>query len=188
MAEVDAGSAESISAAENALRDLIESELTTKLGVDWLDKCGSTPERIALWKARQSEDQKRREGTVVSDGLLNFSDLTDLQIIIDKNWDRFSACLGKKKTFDVYIERLVDFRQPKMHSRSLLPFERSLIDGITGEIRNKVTIYRSGVGPNKEYFPRIEQVRDSFGNAVEPALSVNDTKLILHPGEVVRLN
>ena len=52
-----------------------------------------------------------------------------------------------------------------MHSRTLVPFEGALAEGMTGEIRNKVTSYRSELDLADRHFPRIEYVRDSFGNA-----------------------
>ncbi|MEE3127442.1 MAG: hypothetical protein VX494_09545, partial [Actinomycetota bacterium] len=67
--------------------------------------------------------------------------------------------------FGVYFDRLDQFRNPPAHSRELLPFERDLLAGMAGEIRNRVTIYRSEMGPSREYYPRIEWVRDSFGNS-----------------------
>lgn len=180
---LDIGSAESISAAENALRDLIESELSSSLGADWLTNCGCTPERIAKWQETRTADQARREGAVVSDRLIYFSEFFDLKTIIDRNWQQFSGCLGDKQTFDLYMDKLNGFRNPRMHSRNLLPFERSLIDGMTGELRNKITIYRSGSGPDREFFPRIESITDSFGNVNMPNIAT--TPLILHPGDRV---
>ena len=40
-----------------------------------------------------------------------------------------------RKTFDVYMDRLEEFRNPPMHSRTLVPFEVALVEGMTGEIR-----------------------------------------------------
>ena len=63
------------------------------------------------------------------------------------------------------MNRLEGFRNAPMHSRTLVPFEGALAEGMTGEIRNKVTSYRSELDLADRHFPRIEYVRDSFGNA-----------------------
>ncbi len=88
------------------------------------------------------------------------------------------------------MDRLEDFRNPEMHSRALLPFEAALVEGMTGEIRNKVTLFRSGDDDLDRHFPRIEQVRDSFGHSVtgrrDDGLGrVTDTNVTLRPGEEV---
>lgn len=104
-----------------------------------------------------------------------------------KHWTFFSECLGDLKTMRIYLERLASFRNPEMHGRDLLPFEEHLVLGITGEIRNKVTIYRSQRDDEREYFPRIEHAADSFGNIAErdgPNLSAR-TNLVLRPGGTV---
>jgi hypothetical protein len=75
-----------------------------------------------------------------------------------------------------------------MHGRDLLPFERQLAAGIGGDIRNRITIYRSGRGPSQEYFSRVEYVRDSFGRTAygEGSTRTDDPPIItVHPGELV---
>lgn len=73
----------------------------------------------------------------------------------------------EKKRFDVYMDRVEDFRNVPMHSRELLPFEERLLEGIAGEIRNLVTIYRSQLAPDGKHYPVVESIVDSFGTAAE---------------------
>ena len=179
---------DSINAVEVVLRDLIEKTLGEQFGSDWIEQSGVTPERIEGWRRRKAEEAKRRDGTVLEEGILQFSDFTDLKVIIEKHWALFKSCFGERKTFDVYMSRLEDFRNPEMHSRALLPFETALVEGITGEIRNKVTLFQSGTDDLDRHFPRIEQVRDSFGNTASGTGwmdRTNDTGLVLHPGDTV---
>lgn len=151
--------------AENALRDLIRHVLSGEHGADWIDHLGVTDDRLTRWKGRQIEETKRREGRTSSNhDLLDYSDLPDLTSIIRKNWPLFKDSLGSKKTFDVYMDRLEAFRVAVVHSRDLLPFERQILSGVSGEIRNRVTIVLAGSDPDREYFPRLERARDSFGN------------------------
>jgi hypothetical protein len=71
----------------------------------------------------------------------------------------------------------------------VLPFEVALAEGMTGELRQQVTLFRSSGlgGPEPEYFPRIESVTDSLGNQKvgltgDPFLRTNIT---LRPGEEI---
>lgn len=178
---------DAINALEVVLRDLITETLAEALGAEWIDQCG-TPERIQKWRNAQAEDAKRRDGVVPEDRLIYYSDFPDLRGIIDKYWPHFKACFGDKKAFDVYMERLEEFRNPEMHSRELVPFEQSLVDGMTGELRNKVTLYRGSKDVNLDrHFARVEHIRDSFGHSVstDEPLGMTLTDLVLRPGDEV---
>lgn len=186
--QTDQDPADAITTAENTLRELISSTLAAADGPDWIDSCGLSGDRLKRINDRLAEERRRRQGTVIDDRWLYYSDLTDLKTIIDKRWEAFKPCLADKQTTDVYLDRLVDLRTAQMHGRDLLPFERHLADGISGEFRNRVTLYRSGVGASREFFPRIEYVRDSFGNTALGYGSQDtrvETGLTLHPGDVV---
>lgn len=177
---------DAISAVETVLRDLIEQVLSDEFGEEWIEQCG-TPAKIEKWRERQVEETKTRDGTTTEERLLSYSDFTDLARVIKKHWELFKPCLGDRKTFDVYMDRLEEFRNPKMHSRALVPFEGALVEGMTGEIRNKVTIFRSGLDPEDRHFPRIEYVRDSFGHAPTGGSPMDTllTGLTLYPGDEV---
>lgn len=183
-----------LNVTENVLRDLISDVLGVQHGDTWQDHLGVTAERRAKWEERRTEERKRRTGGVVDERSLYYADFTDLWTIIgnEKNWALFKDCFGKKKTLEAYLDRLGDFRNPSAHSRSLLTFERDLINGMTGEIRQKVTIYRSkgGGGPEPEHFPRIDEVRDSYGHTTAGAHALPGgyfvrTGLTLRPGDSV---
>ena len=149
---------DALNAVEVAIRELIGETLEAQFGPDWVEECG-TPERIEGWRGRRDEERKRRDGAVTEDRLIYYSDFTDLRKIIVKHWGHFLDCFGDRKKFEVYMERLEEFRNPQMHSRSLLPFEVALLQGMAGEIRNQITIYRGGrAGSLDEHFPRIDHV------------------------------
>lgn len=179
---------EDITSAENALRDLIESVLAPALRPNWLESSGLTPERLDIMRGRVAAETASRPGGLVEQRLIYYSDLPDLKTIIRKHWERFKPCLGDQRTCYVNLDRLNRFRNAQMHGRQLLPFEQALTAGISGEFRNRVALFRSERGPSREYFPRIEYVRDSFGNvrhghgtSGEP----DKTDLILHPGDEI---
>lgn len=175
--------AAAINNLEVVLRDLIAQVLAAELGDEWITQCG-TAERIQKWRERREEEAKKRDGTMVEKRLIYFADFTDLAPIIKKHWDLFQACLGEKKTFETYMGRLEDFRNAPMHSRALVDFEQRLIQGMTGEIRNKVTLFQTEANAADRHFPRIEFVRDSFGRSA----STGDTlppDFTVHPGDEI---
>lgn len=175
----------SINTLENALRDLVETILQ---GTDE-GRLGVSAERVSVWKLRRDEEPKRRPGGKVEERLIYYSELHDVVQVIRKNWERgFKDCFGDRKRFDVYMDRIAAFRNPDAHSRALLPFEEYLVLGITGELRQAITIYLSegSGGPDREYFPRIEEIRDSFGNrAGGGSISYVQTNLTLRVGDTI---
>jgi hypothetical protein len=184
---------DSINAAENALRDLVEALLRMKHGDSWFDKLGLTRHRVSTWTERREEEQKRRPGGEVEERLLYYSEFHDVVEIVLKNWDGgFKDCFLNKKRFEVYTERLSTFRNPDAHSRSLFPFEEQLVLGMTGELRQDITLFlsRGGGGPEPEHFARIESVSDSFGGrAVGTSTSavggIHSSSVVLREGDVV---
>jgi hypothetical protein len=165
--------AEAITRVENVLRDLIEETLRQRHGDDWLAHLSVSEEELDSWRKKQQEDRKRRGSEIAEERLLYYADLHDLAPILKKNWQLFSLCLGDLKEIEVYLGKLEDLRPPQAHGRTLLPFEKNLVLGISGDIRQKVTVYRSKQSPESEFFARIESVKDSLGNV----LAESDSKL-----------
>jgi len=179
---------------ENVLRGLIQDVLRETYGTEWSGHLGVTAERIAGWEERRDAEGKRRSGAVIEERILWYSNFTDLFTMIRKNWDLFKECFGDLKKVEMYLQRLAEIRDPGAHSRALLPFENALIEGLTGELRQQVTLYRAGGGggPEPEHFARIEEVRDSFGNRVAGSGSADpglrDCDVILRPGDRLELS
>ena len=175
----------SIQDAENVLRDLIQILMSSRHGDSWVEHLGATSERVAQWKERRDTERRRRSGAVIDEHIFWYSDFSDLWTIIKKNWDLFKPCFGDLKRVEVYLDRLGALRNPGAHSRALLPFERSLVEGMTGELRQQVTLFiSSGAGgPESEHFPRIEVVRDSFGHH---AMGKQGEFVFVHPDITLR--
>lgn len=150
---------EAIYFLEVILRDLIRSELGDSWRMDF------TEEDMARLDAKREEEVKKRSGSIVSRDLLDYTEFTQVQRVITKHHETFAPALGRKKHVEDTWRRLNGLRNPTMHSRGLLPFERDLLNGLVGEIRNQVTLYRSTKGPDMEYYPIIESVTDSFGRS-----------------------
>lgn len=182
---------EAFSTVENSLRDVIERVLHSKHGTDWLSSAGVTHEKLQKWGERRDEERKRRPGVQVEDRLLYFANFEDLADIVRRNWDQgFFDCFGNLARFKAYAERLVSLRNPDAHSRPLRPFEEHLVLGISGEIRQQVTIYFSSGGPSDEpeHFARIEEIVDNYGLRARGGASsslMTQSPVTLRPGDVV---
>lgn len=177
---------------ENALRDLVERLLRERDGDEWLANAGVSAERLQIWNDRLKAEPKRRPGGDVDPRSIYYADFFDVVGIVKRNWELFKPCFEDRKRFDVYTDRLSAFRDPDAHSRALRPFEEQLVLGMTGELRQDITVFLSSGagGPEREHFARIEEIRDSFGaRQVGKLISGWPGDLrssnILRPGDVV---
>lgn len=171
--------------AENTLRDFIAVRLSHELGPDWIEKCGVSDERIAKWRERKEAEVRRQVSGTVEARLLYYADFYDLKPILKKHWAHFSVALGELKTLEVWLSDLERLRDPDAHRRELMPHQKALAVGISGEIRSRLIRYRSKLETNEDCFPRIECVRDSLGNVSTPPGCSSDTKLVLRPGDLI---
>lgn len=179
---------QSLKDAENALRDFIAAVLIAKHGQSWVDHTGVSPDRLAKWTERKETEAKRQQAGVVEERILYYADFYDLGTILKKNWGDFAPALGEWKSMEVWLKELERLRDPDAHRRELLPHQKHLILGISGEIRNRIVRYRNKQETADDFFPRIESARDSLGNIWTPegpsSLGVV-TETILRPGDVI---
>lgn len=170
---------------ENALRDLIYEVLSKQHGTDWERHLGITDERMVRWKKRRSDEQARQKGAPTEDRLLYYADFYDLWEIIRKNWLSLKVVLGEQRTIEVWLAELERLRDPNAHSRDLLPFQKHLILGISGDIRGRIVRYRSKMDSVDDYFPKIESARDSVGHSWTPASSLSAVRPKVREGDLI---
>ena len=176
--------------AENSLRDFIAAVLSQSLGPNWVEQSGVPPERLEKWRERKVAEEKRQESGVVEERLIYYADFYDLKTILKKNWSaEFSTAFGDWKTFEVWLTELECFRDPDAHRRELLPHQKHLALGISGEIRTRIVRYRSRKETTEDCFPRIESARDSLGNiwvdTGGPSVKGVVTEIKLRPGDTI---
>jgi len=176
--------------AENSLRDFIAAVLSQTIGSDWVEHSGISPERLEKWRERKATEEKRQESGVVEERMIYYADFYDLKTILKKNWTtEFSAAFGDWKTFEVWLSELERLRDPDAHRRELLPHQKHLALGISGEIRTRIVRYRSRKETTEDCFPRFESARDSLGNiwvhTGELDLKLVLTKMVLNPGDTI---
>ena len=125
MADTTRDPHEAIREAENALRNLIAEILESTLGARWLEESGIVTERLELLRKRKEEEEKRRPLQRPDERLLYYADLSDLRKVIEKHWDQFQPILRDKREFEVFFDKLEDFRNPDAHQRGLWPYDGS---------------------------------------------------------------
>ena len=174
---------------ENSLRDFIESVLAKKYGQDWINKSGVSEDRINNWKTRKADEHKKLHGAgKAEDRLIYYSDFYDLKTIIEKKWndcEDFRSAFNDSKEIKLFLSILDKYRNTDAHRRELLSHQKHLIVGISGEVRNRIIIYRSQMENNDDkYFPKFESIRDNFGNTWTPnSPYAIETNLTLRPGD-----
>jgi len=109
-------------------------------------------------------EHQRREGVIVSDDLLAFADTRHLTKVIESNWATFAPVFKNRVRTGVSFEALTSYRNAVQHGRRLVPFERDLLSGISGQIRNMITLHLNRVQEARRHYPLIESATDSLGN------------------------
>lgn len=149
---------DSVRMVEQELRRIVRAILGNG---EWTSAPGAP--KIPPLEERQSEDSKRRNGAILSHDLLSYTELRHLTTLVMKNLEKFKPVFGEKERTKVFFGVLEDFRNPVSHSRELLPFERELLSGAAGQLRNQIALYRTRLEPSNSYYPVIESVVDNFG-------------------------
>ena len=149
---------QSLRIIETSLRLIVREKLPS-----WQTAPGAPS--IAALEGKQGEESRRRDGAVVSTDLLDYTATYELTKLILKNWDAgFHSVFDDKKRTESFFAILEDVRNTIAHNRDLLAFERDLLTGIAGMLRNQVAIARSSSNRSMNYYPLIETVTDNFGN------------------------
>ncbi|WP_118976317.1 hypothetical protein [Taibaiella koreensis] len=174
---------------ENAMRDFIAVKMEAQFGADWFPSSGISAERIEKWKEKREEERRKFGAVVLEERLLYFSDFYDLGVIIEKNWEKiFHPVFEDKKTFTIFWKLLGDYRNPDAHRRELLTFQKHLVAGMSGYLRNKIVVHRSKMETDNDIFPRIESITDNYGNVWVPGQGAGMFETILYPGEKLEFN
>jgi hypothetical protein len=171
-----------VETAERSLRYLVRAIR----GDDW--SADLTPEQIKRITQYREGEVARRVGVSLSSDLLEYTSLEHLADVIGRRWEDFKDVIGDQQTFFVNVKRFKGLRDPTSHIRPLVPYERELLSGIAGEWQNLAAKHRSAMGPDREWYPVIESIMDSFGRGVTPLLNIPSTAtdpVRLQVGDVV---
>ena len=154
-----------LAATENSLRLIIERIGRDSFGDDYLGRFGVSADVLRRWERSRAAEAQRRGAGILEQRLLYFSNMSELIAILRDNWPLFDPVFRQRDRTEVFLDKLRELRNPDAHNRELTDSEKSLIVGISGEIRTQVTRYLAERDSADEYFPRMESLRDSLGNA-----------------------
>ena len=107
---------------ENAVREVIQSRLEEKHGVDWWEK--GVPKKvreIAASRHQAAKDDSWLEGDKAS--LMTFVDFGQLAAIITENWEGFTDLIPSQQWLNQRLGELEQARNFIAHNRLLLPSE-----------------------------------------------------------------
>lgn len=146
---------------------LIEQDLRRLVKVVYGEEWVSSGNFDCTALARKRDDERgRRRAVVPSADLIDYTEFGELsRFILGTGWDRFAAALGTKRHMETYFSKIEGFRNPTMHSRTLMPFEEHLVLGISGELRNRIAIYMNDVDEPSKFYPVVEFIQDQLGNS-----------------------
>lgn len=143
---------------ENFLRNNTMYILKNQYGNDWKKHLGVTKERLEVWNSRMLEEGKRLKGQSIENRKIYYSDFYDLKTIIIKNWDIFKKCFDEKKIIEHQLSQLESFRNPNAHNRDLLDYQKHLLVGYIGNIKNGIMKFRGDIEKKSTYFPEYESL------------------------------
>jgi hypothetical protein len=169
---------EALATAETALRSIVR-EL---LGPDWHTRLSQ--KELEHAEARRVEEPRVRPGALETDDLLSYIDTSILTRLITENWEKFKPVFGNIKRSKVAFEALNVYRRRVAHHRPLLAFERDLLSGISGQIRNQIAIYRQAQNPAPQFYAQIGSAVDQEGR---PASTGNAYMLSRDPAPIIRV-
>lgn len=161
--------ARSLKDAESALRDFIERLLVKQYGEQWMKQSGLKREQLERWEENRRESESMESPSLSKESLIQFATIDELYDLLEKNWEGdFQAAFSDLETMKTYLKLIKNFRDPDLHRRELFIYQKHLLLGIAGEIRTRIAAFRSVLELGKDGFPRIEYIKDNYGNVWTP--------------------
>jgi hypothetical protein len=135
-----------INHTEQQLRDLISTVLSRSYGPSWEYSSSVWNDEIrGQLEERRRADQGNRPYQVVSQRLLDYSDIVDLRNIIERHWNLFGGVFQSKQRIMHRFDDLQTLRNPEMHGRpDILPYQKHLCLGVCGEIMAAIDYWSYG--------------------------------------------
>lgn len=187
---------ENAALCEGALRRLVETVMDENFGSNWVQE--QVPKRIQQqWNGLVRKQQAQRFDGLhhVSPEPFSFSDFRQLQKLVAKHQKLFEPVFGNMAATLAFWDRFAEIRNKSLHGKTLVAYETQLLQGISGLIRNQITMYLSTKDDAGDYYPRIETVWDSFGfvhhcttSDIEYQGAVHSTGSVVRPGDVVTIS
>ncbi|HEX8081561.1 MAG TPA: Swt1 family HEPN domain-containing protein [Jatrophihabitans sp.] len=146
---------EALETLETGLRLVIKEVV----GEDWVSQVKDA-ESLA---GRVTTEEHQRDGVITSTDPIDYTMFYQLLGMIKSNWQKFQPVFLDQKRFEVWMKEADHVRNAIAHQRPLVNHEQDLISGISLQIRNLITLFRTRQMSSNEYYPVIESARDNFG-------------------------
>ena len=173
----------SVKDAEIALRDFVDMVMCRKFGDHWTE---TKLDGKILQRLRQLKAEAESEPTAVvsEERLIYYAPLHQLLKIAGDFWESdFQLALGDLDKIKTYIKILEQYHTDHNIKRELFIYQKHLLMGVSGEIKTRLAAYRSLMETGREGFPRIEYVKDNFGNLWTPGKPIK-----IKTGQTLRVN
>lgn len=154
-----------LAATENSLRLIVDRVAQDAYGPDYLSRLGVKPKSIEAWERNRVRESERRGAGIHEERILYYSNFYDLEQIVLESWPLYEPVFKHREQTQVFLQKLRELRNPDAHRRELTDAEKSLIVGMSGELRTQITRYLAERDSPDEYFPKMEMLRDSLGNS-----------------------
>lgn len=150
---------------ENNLKSYINIVFTNLHGNDWMSKIKIPKSKLKSWELARIPNELSHNAIKGKEDLLQYTSIPDLRWLLKKHWNApLQQTFGDFENLDVYLRIIEDYRDPDSRRRELLTYQKHLILGVTGEIMTKISRARSLKEVGNPGYPRINSVKDSFGN------------------------
>lgn len=150
---------------EMIMKDFISMIITDTWGKNWMTESGLSDARLKELNQIRLKYEQEFNPLTTEGRLLNYCNFIDIITIISTHWNnQFEVAFGDFENIKAYLRTLQKFQNPDAFNRPLLSFEKHFILGVTGTIRNNISVYRTWKEVGKEGFPIIDSVKDNFAN------------------------
>lgn len=154
--------------AENSLREFLHQIWTNRYGEDWHVNISGASGLYPKWEEKRLPDELEHNSIKGREKLIQYATIDELRMLIKETWgEELQQLFDDRKTLDVYLKILDDYRNPDSRRRELFVYQKHLLLGISGDIRNRIVTWRSKMEAGGIY-SRIESVRDNIGNNWTP--------------------
>lgn len=139
--------ADSISETEQVMRDVIYEVMNQRYGINWEtdERTGFSDFEIRALEERRNQERSTLGDHLVSNRLLDYSYISDLEKIICKNWPEFSQIFPSRETTSVYMKHIGKYRNPVIHKRrGIVRHQNQLCIGMCGELMLHIHRWKTG--------------------------------------------
>jgi len=137
--------------------------MVSRHGEHWYTDLPAIAAMNAVWEKRKLPDELGHKSIKGQERSIQYASVDDIRKLVAEHWgDELQELYEDPATLDVYLKILSDFRDPDSRRRELFVHQKHLLLGISGDIKNRIAIYRSR-NETGGLYARMDSVRDNLG-------------------------